>query len=64
MLDGGAGEGVDVESKVSHCVVTTTSPDVDFLDGCCCCCGCLGAAGICEKFPTDHVRIPPHCGGY
>lgn len=31
--DGGAEKIVGKESKVSHCVVTTTAPDVFLLDG-------------------------------
>ncbi|KAF5800482.1 hypothetical protein HanXRQr2_Chr07g0316461 [Helianthus annuus] len=39
-----------MESKVSHFVVTTTSPDVDGCRG-------FGTAGIDEKFPTDRLEL-------
>lgn len=34
------GTNPGVESNVSHIVVTTTGPDVECLDACCCCGGC------------------------
>lgn len=54
LLDDDGGAAVGIESKVSHCVVTTTSPE--FLGGCGGGC-CLGATGIGGKCPTDRLDL-------
>lgn len=56
-VDGGAGNIVGKESKVSHCVVTTTAPDVFLLDGSC----CLATIGG-ENFPIERLDCGCGCG--